>query len=156
MRVSRDPPGLKQVVLFSDKYDLTYARLAAESVLADEFVKTRNVADTLLFADANKCPLLKEAAIATYKKNPQTVMRSDLWKEVMASNKLLNELLFVTNVVKSGSNNYVASKSNGELTGKDVERLSVSSLRTRLEKEGASVMGDRDELVNRLKDDLNL
>ncbi|KAL3903421.1 MAG: hypothetical protein SGARI_005388, partial [Bacillariaceae sp.] len=109
-----------------------------------------SVASMIMFAETWSCPLLKEAAIAKYKEDPRAVMQSEEWQQIAGPAQLLNEILFATNVLHEWVDDDVAHKKSSLLTETDISTMSVGTLRDRLHNAGHSLLGSRDDLIQRL------
>ena len=99
--------------------------------LESEALRVENCAEMLLFADANSCALLKEAAMDMIVGNTSKVMKTEGWKSLKESNELVLEVLERQSSCKEGD--------------------TVSGMRKRLASLGLDTDGTKGMLVKRLK-----
>jgi hypothetical protein len=93
--------------------------------------------------------LLKEAAINLFAANPAAVMPSSGWKQIEESLPLVKELMEVL----VGNKNRPARPVDSD--EKDYKRLSVSTLRLKLDEMGLDVDGSKMILISRLEQEEN-
>eukprot|EP00956_Cyclotella_meneghiniana_P005835 scaffold7611_cov47-Cyclotella_meneghiniana.AAC.3 len=123
----------KSLIDAANKYELIELKIAVENVLVRERILNReNVADYILFADAQSCPLLKEYAISFLVFNSD-VLQLEESKHLRESGELLSEII----IIQSRS---------------DEEGMSVTQLRNELGRLRLDVDGSKKVLVSRLED----
>jgi hypothetical protein len=123
-----------ELINASNKYELIDLKMAVENILVRERVMTKkNVADYLLFADAQSCPLLKEYAMAFFVLHSKEVLRSEHSERLRESGELLSEIIIQIGV--------------GDDNG-----MSVAELRKELGKRELDVDGSKEALLSRWKE----
>mmetsp|Transcript_32085 Transcript_32085/g.67877 ORF Transcript_32085/g.67877 Transcript_32085/m.67877 type:complete len:379 (+) Transcript_32085:103-1239(+) len=122
------------------RYRLVGLKVAVENTLvASCGICLSNVAQYLLFADANTCPLLKEYATSFFVARAKDIMSTRYSEKLKQSPELLQELILAT-----------AENSNkGEHSFRAV--MSVAELRKELGKRNLGVDGSKEKLVARLE-----
>jgi hypothetical protein len=109
-------------------------KLAVENDLVREcIIDKTNVADYILFADAQSCALLKEYAISFLALHAKEILKSEHSKRLRESAELLSEIIVLTNE-------------------DDVDTMTVTDLRKELGECGLDVDGSKEMLVSRLSD----
>ena len=83
----------QDILLASDRFNLTHLKLRIESDIAAKLLNPTNAAEWLVFADGHSCPLLKEACMDVYGSNLSEVKESPGWPKLKESSDLLVELL---------------------------------------------------------------
>lgn len=125
----------KRIINAANKYELVQLKMAVENALVRERVMTkRSVADFILFADAQSCPLLKEYAISYFSLHYREILQSEHSKNLRASGELLSEILLLM-----GPGN------------EEAETTNVNELRVELGKRKLDVDGSKNALVLRLE-----
>ena len=120
----------------ANKYELIELKMMVESVLVRERVMTdENVADYLLFADAQSCPLLKEYAISFFLMKHREILESEHSKRLRDSGELMTEIMML---MDPGNN--------------EAENMTVDELRKELNKRKLDVDGSKDTLIARLEE----
>ena len=126
----------KGLIDAANRYELIELKMLVENVLVGERIMTKkNVADYILFADAQSCPLLKEYAIAFFSAHCREVLKSEHSKCLRDSGELLSEIMLLMNP-------------------DDVEdkTTTVNELRKELGKRKLDVDGSKDALIARLEE----
>ena len=127
----------KELIDAANKYELVELKMFVENVLVQERVlTTENVAEYILFADAQSCPLLKEYAISFFSAHCREVLLSEHSKCLKESGELLSEVILLMNPSWDVSS----------------EGMDVNELRKELGKRKLDVDGTKDALVSRLED----
>ena len=86
----------KDLINAANKYELVELKLYVENVLVRERILTEeNVADYILFADAQCCPLLKEYAMAFFTVHCREVLLSEHSKCFKESMELMSEIMLL-------------------------------------------------------------
>jgi hypothetical protein len=139
-----------KLLLAADRLECTDLKLHVESKIAETFLDVSNAPDWLVRSDSHSCPLLKETSMKVYASDAISVMESEGWFQIKESPRLLVQLLKFCMV-----NPYVVPDSNR--TKKDnsnaiVECLDVTSLRVSLLEANLNIDGNREILVDRLKE----
>ena len=94
-----------------------------------------NVADYILFADAQSCPLLKEYAITFFLVHYKEVLKSEHSKCLKDSGEMLSEIMLLM-----------------QPENVEGETMTVNELRKELGKRRLDVDGSKDALVSRLEE----
>ena len=128
----------KELINNANRYELTQLKMVVENVLVRERIISReNVADYILFADAQSCPLLKEYAISYFLMYHREILKSEHSKCLRDSAELLSEIMLQMN--------------NGN-EDDDSESMTVNELRQELGNRKLDVDGSKDALVARLEE----
>jgi speckle-type POZ protein len=126
----------KELIDAANKYELIELKMAVENALVRERVMTKkNVADYILFADAQSCALLKEYAISYLLLHSKHILKSEHSKCLRESGEVLSEIVMLMS-------------ENDD----DEEAMSVLELRKELGKCELDVDGSKETLVLRLKE----
>ena len=126
----------KGLIDVANRYELVELKMCVENTLVRErILTTENVAEYILFSDAQCCPLLKEYAFAFISVHSTEVLKSETSKCLKESGELLSEIIMFMN------------PGNGE---EDIS--SVNELRKELGKLGFDADGSKDTLVSRLQE----
>ena len=126
----------KGLIDAANRYELVELKMLVENMLVRERGLTvENVAEYILFADAQCCPLLKEYAFAFFSVHSKQVLKLETSKCLKESGELLSEIILSMN------------PGNGE---EDIS--TVNGLRKELGKLGLDVDGSKDTLVSRLQE----
>lgn len=146
-----DKDTAAKLLLAADRLGCTVLKLYVESKIVENFLDAPTAAEWLVLSDSHSCPLLKEASMKLYKADASSVLESEGWSQVDESRRLLSELL------KFGSGKSYTIVPDSDLTKKDnsndvVKILDVTSLRKRLLKANLDIDGNREILVDRLKE----
>ena len=129
----------KGIIDAANRFGIAGLKVAVENTLvASGVMRLSNVADYLLFADAQLCPLLKECATSYFVTRANDILNSKFSKELQESPKLLQELIRA-----------VAQNSHGARSPR--AGLSVGELRTELGERNLDVDGSKEMLVARLE-----
>jgi len=125
----------------SNRFGCHQLKMHVESQIVKSLVvNVDNAAEWLVFADSHSCPLLKEAAINTFRSNPTKVMESCGWATLEESAALLSELMRAT----------FRKRPRGCDDENDPNNMDVSTLRSILEEKGLDVDGTKQMLIQRL------
>jgi len=118
----------------ADRYELVDLKMIVEHVLVRErILRTDNVCDYILFADAKSCPLLKEYATTYLLLNAEDVLKSEHSKRLKESGELLAEMLM-------------------QVSSSSASTLTVNELRLELGKRQLDVDGSKEVLMSRLEE----
>jgi hypothetical protein len=137
----------RDIIKASDRFGCTGLKLAAEAELASAGIAVDNAADLILFADGMNCAMLKEAAMEFFVENAQAVMASEGFEQVKESPAILTELM----TVGFGGDKKRPASSDAD-SGRDYQRMRVSTLRQKLDDKGLDVDGSKEMLVFRLEE----
>ena len=107
------------------------------SMVQKRILTKENVADYILFADAQSCPLLKEYAISFFLTHRKEVMKSEHSKCLRDSAELLSENILHMNDGKDNT---------------DFDGMTVNELRKELRKRKLDEDGSKEALVSRLEE----
>ena len=126
----------KALIDAANKYELIELKMIVESVLVRERIITKkNVADYILFADAQSCPLLKEYALSFFLMHYKELLKSEHSKRLRDSGELMTEIMML---MDPNENKAVS--------------MSVNELRKELAKRKLDADGSKDALVARLEE----
>jgi hypothetical protein len=126
----------KELINAANKYELIELKMGVENILVKECILTKeNVADYILFADAQSCPLLKEYSTTFFLLHFRELLKSEHSKCLRDSGELLSEIMLL-----------MADEYEGKKT------MSVSELRKELGKRELDVDGSKETLVSRLEE----
>ena len=126
----------KALIDAANRYELIELKMLVENVLVRERIMTReNVADYILFADAQSCPLLKEYAITFFLVHYKEVLKSEHSKCLKDSGDLMSEIML-----------------HMQPENVEDETMTVNELRKELGKRRLDVDGSKDALVSRLEE----
>ncbi|KAL7457998.1 hypothetical protein ACHAWC_009886 [Mediolabrus comicus] len=93
----------KDLINACDKYDLVGLKHAAESYLVRTCViNIDNVVEWMQFADAKTCPLLKEYAMSYFVARGRDVLKTESYKNLRESPRLMEEIMLATMDVDKG------------------------------------------------------
>lgn len=134
------------LIRVADRFGCVGLKLAAEVKLVETGIDTNSAADLILFADANNCALLKEAAVDYFLVHTAEVMETEGYTRVQESCSTLSELLNAHVISKKLS---APSDTIGE---KDYKRMCVSQLLDKLDARGLDVDGSKEMLIERLEE----
>lgn len=124
----------EELIDAANKFKLTDMKLAVENDLVRECILDKtNVADYILFADAQSCALLKEYAISFLALHSKEILKSEHSKRLRESAELLAEIIVLTNE-------------------DDGDAMTVTDLRKELGECGLDVDGSKEMLLSRLSD----
>jgi hypothetical protein len=123
----------RKLIDAANRYELIKLKIAIENTPVREPVNKRNVADYILFADAQSCPLLKEYAIAFLALHSTEVLKSEHSIRLRESNELLSEIIM-------------------QMGNENEEAITVTELRKELGKRKLDVDGSKDTLIARLEE----
>lgn len=127
----------------ADRFGCTCLKLAAEAKLVNSGITTKNAADLILLADATNCAMLKEAAMEHFVANTVDVMKSEGFKKVEESARILTELISAL---------ALGTKAYSSCPDKEYKQMRVATLRQKLRKKGFGIDGSKEMLILRLKD----
>jgi speckle-type POZ protein len=141
-----------KLLLAADRLGCTDLKLFVESTIVEKILDASDAANWLVFSDSHSCPLLKEASMKVYDADADTVMESkEGWSKIKDSPRLLEELLKFCRMkeppVVSDTRTRIDSNNNHF-----VDILDVTSFRERLFKANLCIDGNREILVERLKE----
>ena len=136
----------RNIIRAADRFGCTGLKLAAEAEMAAAGITTDNAAELILFADATNCALLKEAATDFFVLNAQGVMASEGFAQVQESTAVLTELM--TAMALGSQKRHASSDADSET---DYTRMSVATLRQKLDEKQLDVDGSKETLVFRLE-----
>ena len=123
----------KELIDGANKYELVDLKMAVENMLVQEcIINKENVADYIVFADAQCCALLKEYAISYFALHAKEILKSEHSKNLRESSQLLSEIII------------------GMSEDRDAD--TVTKLRKQLGKRNLDVDGTKDTLIARLED----
>ena len=126
----------KKLIDAANRYELVGLKMLVENVLVKERIITiENVAEYIVFADAQSCPLLKEYAISFFSVHCREVLKSESSKCLRESGELLSEIMLLMNP-----------------DNEDSEDMDVNELRKELGKRKLDVDGSKDALISRLEE----
>jgi hypothetical protein len=126
----------------ANRFGLSNLKVAVETVLVESFVFTIDtVVDTLIFAEAKTCPLLKESALLYISARAGDVTRTASFPELAVSHNLMAEILQLCHV-KPGESFYDPTR---------IEMMSVNNLRKKLLKRGLEIDGTKESLAEAVK-----
>lgn len=127
----------------ADKYGVKSLKMLLEDriIRAKDIVTVDSTGELLLLAYSHNCALLQEAAIDLAVANPQQIMESRAWEDIVESPDLMSEFF-----------RYRALRDDGYARANVLDRLSVAALRARAAEKGLDADGSRVTLVNRLKE----
>jgi hypothetical protein len=126
----------KELINAANKYELIELKMAVENLLVKErILTTKNVADYILFADAQSTPLLKEYAVSFFLLHCREVLESEHSKCLRDSAELLTEMMLLMNDENKGK-----------------KTMSVNELRNELGKRKLDVDGSKETLISRLEE----
>ena len=125
----------------ADKYGITGLKVMAEALYVTH--RTFSVDDAiedLLYADAKKCPLLREAAMNFILENAKEVIGSDSFDNALDAKEIAKEIMLRM------------LKAQGKDNSRDVsgDFMSINALRMALYEHGLDVDGSRELLTSRL------
>jgi len=143
-----------ELLAAADLFDCVQLKLHVESVLVDEFLNAENAAALLILADSHSCALLKEAAIEVFLAHSDTVMKTPDWPKIAESSRLQGELIEALVSFKNRHFNVDTESKRKRKRARsmdDIDELSVTSLREKLQREDLELDGSREVLVQRLK-----
>mmetsp|Transcript_9087 Transcript_9087/g.22234 ORF Transcript_9087/g.22234 Transcript_9087/m.22234 type:complete len:424 (+) Transcript_9087:98-1369(+) len=143
-----------ELLAAADKFDCVQLKLHVESVLVEEFLNAENAAALLILADSHSCALLKEAAIEVFLAHSDTVMKTPDWPKIAESSRLQGELIEALVSFKNRHFNVDTESKRKRKRARsmdDIDELSVTSLREKLQREDLELDGSREVLVQRLK-----
>jgi hypothetical protein len=146
----KDEATATKLLLAADRLECTDLKLYVESTIVEKFIDVSNAANWLVLSDSHSCPLLKEASMKLCASDASVVMESEGWLQIKESPRLLEEILkfcMVKAPVVSDSNRTKKDNNNNI-----VENLDVTSLRERLLEANLDIDGNRQILVERLKE----
>ena len=124
----------KELIDAANRFELVELKLAIERLLVRERILDKtNVADYIVFADAQSCPLLKEYAISYFLLHAKEILNSDYSKALRESGELLSEIIKM-------------------LTSQDENGIGVNELRKELSKRKLDVDGSKEALTFRLEE----
>ena len=125
----------KELIDAANRYELVELKMCVENVLVQERVVTNeNVADYILFADAQCCPLLKEYAMVYFSTHCREVLKSEHSKCLKESGELMSEIML-----------HMHSENQ------NIKAMTVSELRNELGKRKLDVDGSKETLTSRLE-----
>lgn len=140
----------------ADKWQCTDLKLYAEAAIVGYGINIYTAADLILMAHSMSCALLKEKAMEFYAMNAPAIMKTTGWKNIVESNEILRELLELTmgdpttgDPTMGDPTTSAMQEENGAM---NYERMTVSSLRRKLDEEGQCVDGSKRMLIMRLRD----
>mmetsp|Transcript_27963 Transcript_27963/g.52266 ORF Transcript_27963/g.52266 Transcript_27963/m.52266 type:complete len:387 (-) Transcript_27963:223-1383(-) len=129
----------KEIIEAANRYEIVSLKMAVEKTLVEQqVINLRNVADWLVFADSTTCALLKEHALAYFKCRAKDVLAHKSSADLKESPQLLQEV-----ILAMSSNLPDASFDQNS-------KMSVDELRKKLEGKGLDVDGSKEALVLRL------
>mmetsp|Transcript_9086 Transcript_9086/g.22231 ORF Transcript_9086/g.22231 Transcript_9086/m.22231 type:complete len:424 (+) Transcript_9086:98-1369(+) len=143
-----------ELLAAADLFDCVQLKLHVESVLVEEFLNAENAAALLILADSHSCALLKEAAIEVFLAHSDTVMKTPDWPKIAESSRLQGELIEALVSFKNRHFNVDTESKRKRKRARsmdDIDELSVTSLREKLQREDLELDGSREVLVQRLK-----
>ena len=143
----KDEATATKLLLAADRLDCTDLKLYVESTIVEKFIDVSNAANWLVLSDSHSCPLLKEASMKLCASDASVVMESEGWSQIEESNRLVTELFKFCMVEPP-----LVSDSNRTKKDVVVENLDVTSLRERLLEANLDIDGNRQILVERLKE----
>lgn len=124
----------KDFIDAANRFELVEFKMAIERVLVRERILDKtNVADYILFADAQSCPLLKEYAISFFALHAKEILNSDCSASLRESRELLSE------IIKS-------------MADQDEDDMTVNELRMELYTTDLDVDGSKETLISRLEE----
>eukprot|EP00542_Grammatophora_oceanica_P009515 CAMPEP_0194031694 /NCGR_PEP_ID=MMETSP0009_2-20130614/4802_1 /TAXON_ID=210454 /ORGANISM="Grammatophora oceanica, Strain CCMP 410" /LENGTH=387 /DNA_ID=CAMNT_0038671917 /DNA_START=83 /DNA_END=1249 /DNA_ORIENTATION=+ len=123
----------------ADRFECKNFKLRLEAAIVESVLNKKNAAKWLLFAESHSCALLKEASIDVITKASATCIESDGWELLKKSPVLVSEIMEAQHRKRPRSGDG------------DIDSMSVSKLRSKLEEKGLDVDGTREMLVKRLK-----
>ena len=124
----------KELIDAANRFELVELKLAIEKVLVCERILNKaNVADYILFADAQSCPLLKEYAISYFLLHAKEILNSGYSRCLRESGELLSEIIKL-------------------MADKGEDGMDVNELRVELSKRELDVDGSKEALMSRLKE----
>lgn len=125
----------KEIIDAANRYELVNLKLAVETAMVRERVlNKKNVADYILFADAQSCTLLKEYAVSFFLLHAKEILKSEHSKCLRESGEVLLEIMML-------------------VTDPDEEdSLTVNELRKELGKRELDVDGSKEALDSRLNE----
>ena len=122
----------KKLIDAANRFELVELKLAVERIFVRErLLDNTNVADYILFADSQSCPLLKEYAISYFLLHAKEILKSDSSKSLRESGDLLSEIIML-------------------VSGQDEDGMSVNELREELSRRNVDVDGSKEALISRL------
>jgi speckle-type POZ protein len=125
----------KEIIDAANRYELVNLKLAIETALVRQRVlDKKNVADYILFADAQSCALLKEYAVSFFLLHAKEILKSEHSKRLRESSELLSEIVMLTN------------------DPDEEDFVTVTELRKELGKRKLDVDGSKEALMSRLKE----
>ena len=132
----------KEIIDAADKYGIVGLKLEAEAAfVTSETITFDNAIDTLLYADATNCALLKEAVMDFIYENRKEAVSKLSFDDVPGS--VVKDLLTAVNRnVDDGSTSTDAN---------DFSMMRVSTLRKMLDEKGLDVDGSREAMIARLE-----
>ena len=149
----------RDIINAADKYGVTNLKLEAEVWYVNNTVMTiDNVIDTLLYAHAMNCALLKESVMDFIAKNKKKVLQREHVSFQDVPGDVFKELLAATLRQEEGSD----SSSDDEDDEEDDENeegvettcstLRIRDLRQKLDDKGLDIDGSREALIAKLKE----
>lgn len=141
----------RELINAADKYGVTNLKLEAEGWYVNNTdITIDNVIDTLLYAHAMNCALLKESVMDFIVENKQEVLQRVSFQDVPGD--VCKDLLAAT-LRQEEENN---SPSDDEEDETDVEKMfskmRIRDLRRMLDDKGLDIDGSREALISKLKE----
>ena len=128
----------KDLIDITNRYEIIGLKMFVENGLVRQRIMTKeNVADYILFADAQSCPLLREYAISFFSVHHREVLKSEHSKKLKESGELLSEIMLLMNIGMQDANS---------------DSMTINELRKELGKRKLDVDGSKDALMARLED----
>ena len=105
----------KEIINAANRYRVSGLTSIVESTLVSRCaIGVSNVADCILFAEANSCPLLKQHAIAYFVAQSNDSLRSDSLDELLESGSLMREIMSAMSDKNGSSGKYAADTDAAE------------------------------------------
>ena len=132
----------KEIIDAADKYGIVGLKLEAEvTFVTSETIRFDNAIDTLLYADATNCALLKEAVMDFIYENRKEAVSKLLFDDVPGS--VVKDLLAAVN--------RNVDEASTSADANDFSMMRVSTLRKMLDEKGLDVDGSREAMIARLE-----
>ena len=139
--------GARALLEAANLFGCVQLKLHMESFLAQKDIRVEEAADLLLFADALSLPQLKETATEFCAANLPAVMVTKGWKRMEEAQGLCKQVILRVHLLAQFDAMGRPCLSNGDATP-----VTVSELRTTLEKRGLDCDGSREILYGRSKE----
>ena len=146
----------RELINAADKYGVTNLKLEAEIwCVKNTEITVDNVIDTLLYAHAMNCALLKEAVMDFIVENKKTILRKEQVSFQDVPGDVIKELL-ATMSYYHGEDSSSDDEDNEDENEPDAEKtystMRIRDLRQKLQDKGLDIDGSREALIAKLKD----